>query len=645
MFASQVVRDEADKFPTFMLFTPAFTNRVPANASYFPTYALTLAHGSGDVTTVEQEIITHLPRGYAANFHITSVVEAQAERTTKPESIALGVFGLIALLAGLLIAAQAISRQQQSLRDDLEVMRALGANRAMSVVDSLPGIGASIVAGSLLAAVIAVALSPVTLVGPVRQIERSPGLSFDWTVLGAGLIVLIAALSGFTVVNAIRNAPQRPRERRRARSISSASRLATAAAATGMPPTAVTGLRFALEPSRTDRGAPVRSALLGTVLAVAVVAATLTFGSGLHALVSHPRLYGWNWTYAIEEAGSGKFPSVGQRLLSDDRDVAAWTGFDYADVQIDGQVVPTLLAEPNGAPAPSMLSGHPIRNNSQIVLGAATLAQLHKHVGDTVIASYGSRNSGSGAYVPPIRLQIVGTATLPAIGNQGTLHPSMGNGAIISNNLGPAAFKKAGTSPDPLQNGVRIAVIQLRSTVPAAAGLASLQHIATTVSKRVDADQNLGGGTFDVLPVQQPAEIVSYQHTGNTPAALAAGLAAGAVVALALTLAASVRRRRHDLALLKAVGFTKRQLLATVAWQASVAAVIGLVIGTPIGIGVGQWLWTKFARDIYAIPQATVPWPQIALVALAALVLANVAALIPGRAAARTRTALLLKSE
>jgi hypothetical protein len=234
---------------------------------------------------------------------------------------------------------------------------------------------------------------------------------------------------------------------------------------------------------------------------------------------------------------------------------------------------------------------------------------------------------------------------MPAIGNQGTLHTSMGNGAIISTNLGPAAFQKAGTNPDPLQNGVRIAVIQLRANVSPAAGVASLQHIATTVTKLIDHDQNLGGGTFDVLPVQQPAEIVSYQHTGNTPAALAAGLAASAVVALALTLAASVRRRRHDLALLKAIGFTKRQLLATVAWQASVAAAIGLAIGTPIGIGVGQWLWTKFARDIYAIPQATVPWQQIALVALAALVLANIAALIPGRTAARTPTALLLKSE
>ena len=68
MFASQVVRDEADKYPTFMLFTPAFTDRVLSNASYFPTYALTLGHGSRDVTAVEQEVIVHFPKGYATEL-------------------------------------------------------------------------------------------------------------------------------------------------------------------------------------------------------------------------------------------------------------------------------------------------------------------------------------------------------------------------------------------------------------------------------------------------------------------------------------------------------------------------------------------------------------------------------------------------
>ena len=83
------------------------------------------------------------------------------------------------------------------------------------------------------------------------------------------------------------------------------------------------------------------------------------------------------------------------------------------------------------------------------------------------------------------------------------------------------------------------------------------------------------------MPVQRPAEIVNYRTMGNTPALLGAALAAGAVVALGLTLLASVRRRRRELALLKTLGFTRRQLAATVAWQASVAVAIGVLVGVP----------------------------------------------------------------
>jgi ABC-type lipoprotein release transport system permease subunit len=122
-------------------------------------------------------------------------------------------------------------------------------------------------------------------------------------------------------------------------------------------------------------------------------------------------------------------------------------------------------------------------------------------------------------------------------------------------------------------------------------------------------------------------------------------LAAAAIIALGLTLTASVRSRRRDLALLKTLGFTHRQLAAVLAWQASVSSVIGIVIGVPIGIAVGRTLWTLFAREIYAVPLPAVPVLAIVLVALGTLVLANIVAAVPGRMAARTPTALLLRAE
>jgi putative ABC transport system permease protein len=130
-----------------------------------------------------------------------------------------------------------------------------------------------------------------------------------------------------------------------------------------------------------------------------------------------------------------------------------------------------------------------------------------------------------------------------------------------------------------------------------------------------------------------------------TPTLLVSGLSLGAVAALALTLAASVRRRRRDLVLLKTLGFTQRQLAAAVAWQASVAAVVGIVVGVPVGIVLERWLWVLFARLIYAVPHPTVPVLSVALIAAGAVVLANVVAAIPARMAARTPTALMLRAE
>jgi hypothetical protein len=121
--------------------------------------------------------------------------------------------------------------------------------------------------------------------------------------------------------------------------------------------------------------------------------------------------------------------------------------------------------------------------------------------------------------------------------------------------------------------------------------------------------------------------------------------AAGAVAALGLTLTASVRRRRRDLALLKALGFTRRQLAACVAWQTTVAATIGVIAGIPLGIALGRWLWILFAHQIYAVPRPTVPALPLVCIGLGALVLANAAAALPGRYAARTPAALVLRTE
>ena len=650
VFSSGVVQDAVDRLPTFALFTPALTRTLLARSSMSidaTFYNLQLVGGSRDVPAVEVAIGKALPPLVTPQFAVTSFVAAKANRAIKPESIALGVFGVIAALAAFAVAGQAIARQLWTNRSDTEVLRALGADLAMTMSDGLLGVLGGVVLGSLLAAGVAIALSPIGPIGPVRPVYPARGFAADWTVLGLGLAVLIVGFGTIAVVLSYRWAPHHLGARRKL-ARTQHSMVAAAAMASGLPAPGVIGVRFALESNAGRTPVPVRSALFGTALAVIVVTATLTFGSGLQTLVSHPRLYGWNWTYGLVSEDAPDVPPQATALLSHDPKVAAWTGVTIIGVQIDEETVPVILEPVDAAVAPPILSGHGVDSDDEIVLGAATMQQLHEHIGGTVTASFGSPKSRP-LYVPPTVLHIVGTATMPAIGfpsSEGN-HPSMGTGALIPEGIEPAALRRALTEPYATLNGPEFVFVRMRTGVSDDAGLADMGRIATAAAKAFTAvPHGLGtGGTVTVMSVLRPAEIVDYRSMGVTPVLLAGSLAAGAIVALGLTLAASVRRRRRDLALLKALGFTKAQLSASVAVHSTVVAIIGLLVGLPLGVVLGRLLWVLFAHEIYAVPTPTVPLLALVLLAIGALVLVNLAAAIPGRIAARMPTALLLREE
>ena len=390
-------------------------------------------------------------------------------------------------------------------------------------------------------------------------------------------------------------------------------------------------MRFALEPGRGRNSVPTRSAILGAAMALVVIVSTLTFGTSLHTLVTRPALYGWNWDYEL--SGGGGVGNVPQQMaataLDHDHDVAGWSVAYFGEVQVDGLAEPAFGGSVHAPVGPPRLSGHGLDALDQIVLGANTLAQLHKHLGDWVEVNIGTKQ--------PVRLRIVGTATMPAIGGSGSgsLHMEMGTGALFPYQHIPAALRDiVGNVPA----GPNAIFVRFRDGANHAQALRGLNAIA----RKLSLPTNYG---VNVVAVQRPAEIVNYRSMSSTPLYLGIALAIGAVVALALTLVTSVRRRRRDLALLKTLGFTQRQLAAVVSWQSTIAVAIGTVVGVPIGIVVGRALWDLFAREIHAVPDPTVPVGTIALVAVGALVLANLVAAIPARLAARTQTGVLLHAE
>jgi ABC-type lipoprotein release transport system permease subunit len=144
---------------------------------------------------------------------------------------------------------------------------------------------------------------------------------------------------------------------------------------------------------------------------------------------------------------------------------------------------------------------------------------------------------------------------------------------------------------------------------------------------------------------QRPGEIRNYAGVRETPLALGLVLVALAVGTLAQVLLTSVRRRRRDLAVLKTLGLSRRQVQAVVAWQAVALAAAALALGLPLGMAAGRWAWAVFAGSAGVAGDASVPAPLLLLAVPAVLLAAVLIAAGPGWAAAQTRPAAILRAE
>jgi ABC-type antimicrobial peptide transport system permease subunit len=111
------------------------------------------------------------------------------------------------------------------------------------------------------------------------------------------------------------------------------------------------------------------------------------------------------------------------------------------------------------------------------------------------------------------------------------------------------------------------------------------------------------------------------------------------------TLITSVRRRRRDLAVLKTIGLTPRQVASVIAWQATTFSFVALIVGLPVGTVAGRWAWDLVASNIGSATPPFVPVLAIVLVVPAAVAVCNVMAAVPSWVAARVPPATTMRSE
>jgi putative ABC transport system permease protein len=147
-----------------------------------------------------------------------------------------------------------------------------------------------------------------------------------------------------------------------------------------------------------------------------------------------------------------------------------------------------------------------------------------------------------------------------------------------------------------------------------------------------------------VAPVRPP-EIVNADAMRTAPALLAGVLALALLVALGLSIGATVNARQRDYAVFRAVGFRGAQVGRSVRWQALTTMAIGIVIGVPLGIVGGRFLWGRFADELGVAPTIDVPVGVLAIVVGGALLGAFVAAWLPARRASRLPPVVALTTQ
>ena len=146
-----------------------------------------------------------------------------------------------------------------------------------------------------------------------------------------------------------------------------------------------------------------------------------------------------------------------------------------------------------------------------------------------------------------------------------------------------------------------------------------------------------------MTPAAVPTDLVNFGQAVNFPVLLGVTLAIFGAAVLAHLLLVSVARRRREVAVLKVLGFVRTQVGAAVCWQSVTIAVVGIVLGLPLGIAAGRVIWRAFASNLGVVPVDIAPVRLILLFAIGVLLAGCLLAFVPAALAARTRPAVALR--
>jgi putative ABC transport system permease protein len=549
---------------------------------------------------VAQQAVDAVGEGHVISVSTWQDVQQSMALDNRLLGLLLAVFGLAALGAAALAIGNATGGRVLAQLQDIAMLKALGftpgqvarmlvaEHCALGAVGILLGLGAAkLLVASLL-------LRPP--VGALTTTAPLPAGLVAIIALGAEAAVAVATLlpavraARVSPVTAVYAPPPRGR----------LSRLARLALLVRLPPALVLGARDAF----TRR---LSAALTIGGLAIPMVMITIGLGclSTLDSFTAHPRRIGLAAALTVRPGGLDD-ARTRQIIAADPRVAASYPGFEVPAL-VPGATT-SIVTEGMGtsaSPYPfDVAAGRIYRADNEAVAGQGLLDLLHVRVGQWV------RLTVQGV---PLDVHIVGRIIDPNNGGQVL--------AYATDALGAAG----GVSPVEFYS-----VVLKRGVDPAVARA----HLLAA-----------SGNRLNVQEVANPASRLGIVRW--VIIALIAVLALIAATNLVTATAVGLRDHLRDVAVLKAIGLTPRQVTATRVTSMSLLAFIGVAVGTWLGLAFcGRLINLQGRSSGIGAGLAASPPPEMILAAVAiAMAGAVTTAFLLARRTARIEAAAALKGQ
>ena len=599
----RVQPDDLSSGQPSVFLTRAFTARYRARvATPLVIDFMRLRHGPADIASFHrgvQQIVGSTP----LLFLKRSDIAGDVPRVAETQGGALLALAIVTALAALLLLGQIVARVIDARARSDAPLRAMGLTPGQRLVVSVsPALAIGVVA-ALTALAVAVAASPLMPIGAARAAEPDPGVDLNGPIVGSGLLAIVIAAVTIGAVSARPGARHASPARSGDLAPSASTALRERAIARSrLSVSAQMGMRMALAPGRGRAAILLGAGVIGLVVTVAGIVTVFGFRAGLTHLLDTPALYGER--YDLE----GTALPQDLKALGRDPNALGVTLVAPGTADVGGSETGLIALDPRRGQSPLVIAGgRAPAAADEIALAAHTMNAAHAGIGSFVeIDAAGRRH----------KARVVGRAVLPTLVTpQGGVEPASGAALTM------AGMRRLGLSAAPT-----------RTLVKLAAGVSREREL-----------QRLGAADFD--RGELPIDIGSLGKVKRGPLAVILLLVVLGTLALANAIVMSVRRRRRELAVLKALGLGPRDVGSVIAWQAITTGVVAIAVGVPLGIGLGRLAWNAFARHQGMVPHAVTPWAAAVIVLPATLIAALLIAAIPAVMAARIRPADELHSE